>query len=148
MLRLIPEYLDREAFTVTRAALVELLQLSFETVVHTDVLPPTPRVAGMRVIECESGLNLLCHLDGSAAVQQCATVIAESEASADPQAKLDLVFILVEKVEELSDMLHRKTGQKVKVGTPGDGLAATRKSRLLIVPVTSTEEAILTLQAW
>lgn len=148
VLRLIPRYLDREAYAVTEAPFEELLQLGFESLVHTDPLPAGAQASGMRVLQCESGLNVLCHLDGTAAMQQCAAIIKQSEAMANPQTKLNIVFVLPEEIDSLTEEVRKLLSRKVKIGTHQDALSATRKSDLIVVPATSTEEAIFTLQAW
>lgn len=145
--RLVPQYLDREAHVVVSSPILELLNLGCKTVVYTDRLPhDATRPISTQFIRCEAGLNVLCHLDARSAIDAFATVLARSEVLRDVQARVNVAVVLKSKLDEFCATFTQQTGNKPRLSSLDNVWNTRETSDLIVVPATSTEEALFVLQ--
>lgn len=147
--KLLPQFLNRECFSISSAPTTELLSLAFEFVCSTGSEIDTPK--GNRThtwVECEAGLNVLCILDstGICTTKQCADVLALSNRRETPQASINVALVLNSEVNIVSSELMKQTGRKAQMEPPEYLLHAQKSAALVLIGVSSTEEALLFLQ--
>lgn len=144
---LLKSSLDREAYSVSLGPLHDLLVLDFKIIIAVGGQVPSERKTRARVIQCESGLQVFCHIDTTTSpIAPSVAALVQSRQLGTDLSRINIVLIVQSKLQELKELVEKATGEKVREEPP-EYLVDARPTRdLVFIGVGSTEEALLYLR--
>jgi hypothetical protein len=151
LVNLTPQYLDREAYIALDVSVEEALSLDVEALCYSNTtLARSQRSTTVRtVIDCGSGVNVLAHLDpGKSAISVLTKAIVASEKTASPSTRIHIALVLTSHLNEVRIKIDQSGLTNVQICDPSSVQQHSKFAPMLIIGVTSTEEALLFLASW
>ncbi|KAI0131923.1 hypothetical protein BJ170DRAFT_611736 [Xylariales sp. AK1849] len=145
---LLPSYLDREAFATTRATFDNSCEASFPLLVASGE-PYAGQIVpkGLKVVECDVGFNVFCHLDNETMViDDLAKAVIQSKTRSTPMSVVHFVVVMQGKLPAVRAALEdQMSAAQIQVVPASYLVTASKEAPLALIGVTSTEEALLYL---